>query len=146
MNEEDYIELNTLLVKLRVVCLKNMAKIDNDTRHLTQTDTARLRRYRRERERGKKMEKITNFKISSKTKVNSLAGAIAETMKEHSNETISLQAIGAGATNQAVKAIAVARGFLAPTGINIICIPAFTDVNVENEIRSGIKFIVKEEK
>ena len=56
-----------------------------------------------------------------------------------------MQAIGAGALNQAIKAIAIARGFVAPSGVNLVCIPAFADVEVEGEERTGIKLIVKEE-
>ena len=79
------------------------------------------------------------LKVSSKSNPNAVAGAIAGLIKEK------MQAIGAGALNQAVKAVATARGFIAPTGINLVCIPAFTDVQVEGEDRTGIKLIVKKE-
>ena len=92
------------------------------------------------------MKESQKFKVSTKTNINSLAGAIAGTIKNNRNGNIELQAIGAGAVNQVVKAIAVARGFLAPEGIDLVWIPAFTEVYVENETRSGIKFILKEEK
>ena len=49
----------------------------------------------------------------------------------------------AGALNQAVKAIAIARGFVAPSGIDLICIPAFTDISIDGEERTAIKFIVE---
>lgn len=81
------------------------------------------------------------LKISTNSNPNSVAGAIAGMLKEYGK--IELQAIGAGAVNQAVKAIAIARGFVAPSGKDLICIPAFTDVQVESEDRTGIKFIVK---
>lgn len=81
------------------------------------------------------------LKISSKSNPNSVAGAIAGMIKE--NGRVELQAIGAGAINQAVKAIAIARGFVASLGIDIITIPAFSTVIVENQERTGIKFIVK---
>ncbi len=84
------------------------------------------------------------LKVSSKSEPSKVAGAIAELLKE--NSKVEMQAIGAGAINQTVKAIAVARGYIAPLGINLICIPAFTDVKVENEDRTGMKFIVREEK
>ena len=84
------------------------------------------------------------LKVSSKSEPSKVAGAIAELLKE--NSKVEMQAIGAGAINQTVKAIAVARGYIAPLGINLICIPAFTDVKVENEDRTGMKFIVKEAK
>ncbi len=84
------------------------------------------------------------LKISSKSNPNSVAGAIAGLVKE--SQKAELQAIGAGALNQAVKAIAIARGFVAPSGINLICIPAFSEVEVDGENRTGIKIIIREEK
>ena len=80
------------------------------------------------------------LKISSKSNPNSVAGAIAGLVKE-SNKA-EMQAIGAGALNQAVKAVAIARGFVAPAGVDLICIPAFAEVEVEGEERTGIKLIV----
>ena len=84
------------------------------------------------------------LKISSKSNPNSVAGAIAGLVKE-SNKA-EMQAIGAGALNQAVKAVAIARGFVAPTGVDLICIPAFTEVEVEGEDRTGIKLVVESRK
>lgn len=83
------------------------------------------------------------LKISSESKTGAVAGAIAGMIRE--NNKVELQAIGAGAINQAVKAIATARGFVAPAGVNLICIPAFADVEVEGETRTGMKFIIREE-
>jgi stage V sporulation protein S len=80
------------------------------------------------------------LKISSKSNPNSVAGAIAGLIKEKGKAE--MQAIGAGAINQAIKAIAIARGFVAPSGVDFICIPAFTEVKIENEDRTGIKLIV----
>ena len=81
------------------------------------------------------------LKISSKSNPNSVAGAIAGLVKE-SNKA-EMQAIGAGALNQAVKAVAIARGFVAPSGVDLVCIPAFAEVEVEREDRTGIKLIVE---
>lgn len=81
------------------------------------------------------------LKVSSKSNPNSVAGMIAHMMKE--NKKVEVQAIGAGAINQTVKAIAIARGFVAPAGINLVCIPGFVEVEVENEEKSGIKFLVQ---
>ena len=89
------------------------------------------------------MEKINILKVSSKSNPNSVAGAIAGQIKESGK--VEIQAIGAGALNQAIKAIAIARGFVAPGGIDLVCIPAFADVEVEGEDRTGIKLIVKGE-
>ena len=84
------------------------------------------------------------LKISSKSNPNSVAGAIAGLVKE-SNQA-RMQAIGAGALNQAVKAVAIARGFVAPSGVDLVCIPAFTEVQVEGEERTGMMLIVEARK
>ena len=81
------------------------------------------------------------LKISSKSNPNSVAGAIAGLVKE-SNKA-EMQAIGAGALNQAVKAVAIARGFVAPSGVDLVCIPAFTDILIDSEERTAIKLIVE---
>ena len=84
------------------------------------------------------------LKISSKSNPNSVAGAIAGLVEERGKAE--MQAIGAGALNQAIKAIAIARGFVAPKGINLVCVPVFSIVDVEGEDRTGIKLIIKVEK
>ena len=84
------------------------------------------------------------LKISSKSNPNSIAGAIAGLVKE--SQRAEMQAIGAGALNQAVKAVAIARGFVAPSGVDLVCIPAFAEVEVEGEDRTGIKLIVESRK
>ncbi len=81
------------------------------------------------------------LKISSKTNPNSVAGAIVGVLLEKNK--VELQAVGAGAVNQAIKAIAIARGFVAPSGKDLVCVPAFSTVNIEDEDRTAIKFIVK---
>lgn len=81
------------------------------------------------------------LKISAKSSPNSIAGAIAGLIKE--NGRAEMQAIGAGAINQAVKAVAIARGFVAPSGIELVCTPAFTEVTINNEEKTGIKFSVE---
>lgn len=81
------------------------------------------------------------LKVSAKSNPNSVAGAIAGIVTE--NGRVELQAIGAGAINQTVKAIAIARGFVASLGIDLITIPAFSTVKVEEQDRTGMKFIVK---
>ena len=86
-------------------------------------------------------ETMEVLKISSKSNPNSVAGAIAGLVKE--NERAEMQAIGAGALNQAIKAVAIARGFVAPTGVDLVCVPAFADVQVEGEDRTGIKIVVE---
>jgi stage V sporulation protein S len=54
-----------------------------------------------------------------------------------------MQAVGAGALNQAVKAVAIARGFMAPSGVDLVCIPAFSDIFIDGEERTAIKLIVQ---
>ncbi|MCX7904846.1 MULTISPECIES: stage V sporulation protein S [unclassified Caloramator] len=81
------------------------------------------------------------LKVSAKSNPNSVAGALAGVIREKGSAEI--QAIGAGAINQAVKAVAIARGFVAPSGIDLVCIPAFTDIIIEGEERTAIKFIVQ---
>ena len=86
---------------------------------------------------------METLKVSSKSDPNRVAGALANVLRDKGSAEI--QSIGAGALNQAIKAVAIARGFVAPSGKNLVCIPAFTDVEVEGENRTGIKLIVKEE-
>ena len=57
--------------------------------------------------------------------------------------TVEIQSVGAGAINQAIKAIAIARGFVAPSGKNLICTPAFSDISIDGEERTAIKLIVE---
>ncbi len=84
------------------------------------------------------------LKISAKSNPNSVAGALAGVIREKG--VAEMQAIGAGALNQAVKAVAIARGFVAPSGIELICIPAFTDIIIDGEERTAIKLIVESRK
>ena len=81
------------------------------------------------------------LKVSAKSNPNSVAGALAGVVRQ--SGTVEMQAIGAGALNQAVKAIAIARGFLAPSGIELICVPAFTDIVIEGEERTAIRLLVE---
>lgn len=81
------------------------------------------------------------LKVSAKSNPNSVAGALAGVIRQ--SGSVEMQAIGAGALNQAVKAIAISRGFLAPSGIELICIPAFTDILIEGEERTAIRLLVE---
>ncbi len=81
------------------------------------------------------------LKVSSKSNPNSVAGALAGVIREHGGAEI--QAVGAGAINQSVKAIAIARGFVSPSGIDLVCIPAFSDIIIDGEERTAIKLIVQ---
>ncbi len=81
------------------------------------------------------------LKVSSQSNPNSVAGAIAGVIRKDGE--VEVQAVGAGAVNQAVKAIAVARGYTAPQGMDLICIPGFTVAEIRGEERTGIMFLVQ---
>ena len=81
------------------------------------------------------------LKVSTKSNPNSVAGALAAIIKE--KNIVEIQAVGAGAINQAVKAIAIARGFVAPSGRDMVCVPAFTDIEIDGQERTAIKLIVQ---
>lgn len=81
------------------------------------------------------------LKVSAKSSPNSVAGALAGVIREKGAAEI--QTIGAGALNQAIKAIAIARGFVAPSGIDLICIPAFTDIVIDGDERTAIKLMIQ---
>ena len=84
---------------------------------------------------------LSLLRVANKSNPTSVAGAIAGLVREHGKAE--LQAIGAGAINQAVKAIGIARGYVAPSGIDLIAIPGFADVQIEGNDRTAIKFIVE---
>jgi stage V sporulation protein S len=81
------------------------------------------------------------LKVSARSRPSAVAGAIAGVVRESGRAEV--QAIGAGATNQAVKAVAIARDYLEETGIDSVCLPAFIDVTIDNEDRTAIRLIVE---
>lgn len=81
------------------------------------------------------------LRVSTKSNPNSVAGALAGVLREKG--TAELQAVDAGALNQAVKAVAIARGFVAPSGIDLVCVPAFADIEIDGEERTAIKLIIE---
>ncbi|MCL2571211.1 MAG: stage V sporulation protein S [Defluviitaleaceae bacterium] len=81
------------------------------------------------------------LKVSSKSEPKSVAGAIAAILRN--NEPVEINAIGAAAVNQVVKSIAVARGYVAPNGIDLVCIPAFAQLEVDGKEKTSIRFIVE---
>lgn len=81
------------------------------------------------------------LKVSAKSVPNSVAGAIAGVIRD--SGSVEVQAVGAGATNQAVKAIAIARGYLAPAGMDLVCVPTFGNIVINNEERTAIRLIVE---
>jgi stage V sporulation protein S len=81
------------------------------------------------------------LKVSATSKPVSVAGAIAGVIR--SQHRVEVQAIGAGAINQAIKAIAISRGYVAPGGIDLVCIPSFIDISIDGEERTGIRLLIE---
>lgn len=81
------------------------------------------------------------LKVSSKSSPNAVAGALAGILREQG--AVEIQTVGAGALNQAVKAIAIARGFVAPSGIELMCVPSFADIEINGEERTAIRMLVE---
>lgn len=81
------------------------------------------------------------LKVSAQSSPKSVAGALTAILRE--NGFAEVQAVGAVAVNQAVKAIAITRGFIAPNGVDLVTIPAFVEINIDGEERTAIKFIVE---
>lgn len=84
---------------------------------------------------------MNELKISGKTDPSKLAGAITNILNE--KESVILKCVGAASLNQAVKAIIIARGFIAVKGYNLVCVPAFCNIEMNNETVTGINLIVK---
>ncbi|MEO6913349.1 MAG: stage V sporulation protein S [Candidatus Baltobacteraceae bacterium] len=80
------------------------------------------------------------LKVSAKSNPNAVAGALAAVLRDHSRAE--LQAVGAGAINQAVKAIAIARTYLKGSEIDLVCVPSFIDIEIEGNERTGISLAV----
>jgi len=81
------------------------------------------------------------IKVKANSRTAAVAGAIAGVIREHKHAEV--QAIGAGAVNQAVKALVLARSYLAEDGITVICIPEFVDVEIDSKVRTAIKLVVE---
>jgi stage V sporulation protein S len=84
---------------------------------------------------------IDIIKVAASSRTSAVAGAIAGVIREHKRADV--QAIGASAVNQAVKALALAKGYLAEDGYDIVCVPHFVDVDIEGKLRTAIKFSVE---
>lgn len=84
------------------------------------------------------------LKVSAKSNPNSVAGAIAGIIRKDGG--VEIQVIGAAALNQAVKVVAIARGFLAPGGIDLVCRPAFVELEIEGTERTAIRLLLEEGK
>ncbi len=82
------------------------------------------------------------IKVSGTSRTSAVAGAIAGVFRE--NKHADVQAIGAGAVNQAVKALVLARGYLKEDGYDVICMPVFVEVEIDDKVRTAVKLIVEE--
>ena len=83
---------------------------------------------------------MDTIKVAANSRTAAVAGAIAGVMREHKHAEV--QAIGAGAVNQAVKALVLATGYLKNDGIDVICVPQFADVTIDDKLRTAIKFVI----
>lgn len=81
------------------------------------------------------------IKVSANSRTSAVAGAIAGVVREHKRAEV--QAIGAGAVNQAVKALVLATGYLKNDDIHVVCVPEFADVTIDDKVRTAIKFVVE---
>jgi stage V sporulation protein S len=81
------------------------------------------------------------IKVSARSRSTAVAGAIAGVVREHNRAEV--QAIGAGAVNQAIKAVAIARGYLSEDNIDVIVIPFFTEVMIDDQERTAVRMVVE---
>ncbi len=81
------------------------------------------------------------LKVSAQSNPKAVAGALTAVLRDRGAAEV--QAVGAAAVNQAVKAIAITRGFIAPNGIDLISVPAFVEITIDGEERTAIKFLVE---
>lgn len=84
---------------------------------------------------------MATLKVGTQSDPNKVAGSIAGTIREQGKAVV--QTIGAGALNQAIKAIAIARGFLVPAGIDLVCYPTFVDVDIDGSERTAIRLFLE---
>jgi stage V sporulation protein S len=84
------------------------------------------------------------IKVSANSRTSAVAGAIAGVIREYQRAEV--QAIGAGAVNQAVKALVLATGYLKNDGIDVTCVPEFADVAIEDKMRTAIKLVIEPRK
>ena len=82
------------------------------------------------------------LKVSSKSIPSSVAGAMAGVVRQHG--AVEVQVVGAGALNQAIKAVAIARGYLAPSGIDVVCVPTFVDVQIDGQSRTALRLSIED--
>ena len=84
---------------------------------------------------------MDTIKVSATSRTSAVAGAIAGVVREHHRAVV--QAIGAGAVNQAIKALILATGYLRDDGIHVTCVPEFADITIEDKVRTAIKLVIE---
>ena len=85
---------------------------------------------------------IEVLKVSSQSNPNAVAGALAGVVR--AAHVVEVQVVGAGALNQAIKAVAIARGYLASSGADLVCIPSFADIHIDGERRTAIRLLCED--
>ncbi|MBW8827369.1 MAG: stage V sporulation protein S [Acidobacteria bacterium] len=80
------------------------------------------------------------LKVSSRSNPNSVAGAMAGVIRQAG--VVEVQVVGAGALNQAIKALAIARGYVAAAGVDLVCVPTFADIEIDGERRTAIRLTI----
>ena len=85
---------------------------------------------------------MEQLKVSTKSNPNSVAGAMAGVLRQQG--AVEVQVVGAGALNQAIKAVAIARGYVAAGGLDLICIPSFADIEIDGERRTAIRLVIED--
>jgi stage V sporulation protein S len=85
---------------------------------------------------------MEQLKVSTKSNPNSVAGAMAGVLRQ--SGAVEVQVVGAGALNQAIKAVAIARGYVAAGGIDLVCVPSFADIEIDGERRTAIRLVIED--
>jgi stage V sporulation protein S len=85
---------------------------------------------------------MEQLKVSTKSNPNSVAGAMAGVLRQQGK--VEVQVVGAGALNQAIKAVAIARGYVASGGIDLVCVPSFADIEIDGERRTAIRLVIED--
>lgn len=86
--------------------------------------------------------RVEVLKVSSKSNPNACAGALAGVLRQ--DGAVEVQVVGAGALNQAIKAVAIARGFVASSGLDLVCVPTFADIEIDGESRTAIRLLLED--
>jgi len=85
---------------------------------------------------------VEQLKVSTKSNPNSVAGAMAGVLRQ--DGMVEVQVVGAGALNQAIKAVAIARGYVASGGLDLVCVPTFADIEIDGERRTAIRLVIED--